>query len=96
VNSGHLRMGALSGSCFALIRYLGEECVILLVNPTDRPVSASVYPALLYKGEDGETDVPLTGQYTELFTGESLRVRSVLRVLVPPEGYCIYRKESNL
>ena len=93
VGCGHLRMGALSGSCFALVRYLGEECVVLLVNPSDKPVSASIYPALLYKGADGEIDVPLAGQYTELFTGEPLRVRSVFSALVPPEGYCIYRKE---
>ena len=40
--------------------------------------------------------MPLSGQYTELFTGESLKVRSVLSALVPAEGYCIYRKETNL
>ena len=96
IRSGHLRMGAVSGKCFALVRYQGEECVVLLVNQSAVPVSAAIYPSLLYKGEDGDAPVPLSGQYTELFTGESLKVRSVLSALVPAEGYCIYRKETNL
>ncbi len=96
IRQGHLRMGAVSGKCFALVRYQGEECVVLLVNQSAVPVSAAIYPSLLYKGEDGDAPVPLSGQYTELFTGESLKVRSVLSVLVPAEGYCIYRKETNL
>ena len=72
------------------------DCVVLLVNQSAVPVSASIYPSLLYRGEDGEVPVPLSGQYTELFTGERLRVRSVFGALVPAEGYCIYRKETNL
>ena len=96
IRQGHLRMGAVSGKCFALVRYGEEECVVLLVNQSAVPVSAAIYPSLLYKGEDGEVPVPLSGQYTELFTGETLRVRSVLSALVPAEGYCIYRKETNL
>ena len=96
VRSGRLRMGAISGKCFAPIRYDEQECVVLLVNQSAVPVSASIYPSLLYKGEDGEVPMPLSGQYTELFTGESLKVRSVLSALVPAEGYCIYRKETSL
>ena len=96
IRSGRIRMGAVSGKCFALVRYRAEECVVLLVNQSAVPVSASIYPSLLYKGEDGEVPMPLSGQYTELFTGESLKVRSVLSALVPAEGYCIYRKETNL
>ena len=96
ITAGHLRMGALSGQCFALIRYLGEECVVLLVNRSPVPVTASVYPSLLYKGEDGSVPVPLAGEYTELFTGERRRARSVFSAPVPAEGYCIFRKETSL
>ena len=96
LRQGCLRMGAVSGKCFAVVRYGEEECVVLLVNQSAVPVSAAIYPSLLYKGEDGETPISLSGRYTELFTGESLRVRSVLSALVPAEGYCIYRKETSL
>ena len=92
---GHIRMGALSGRCFAVIRYTETECVILLVNPGTVAASAGVYPSLLYKGPDGAAQVPMEGSYRELVTGQRVRVRGVLSALVPPESYRIFVKENR-
>jgi len=88
--NGRLRMGALSRDVFAILRYAGDEVVILLVNASDEEKNAILYPALLFEGADGAKPMAFAGVYEELFSGETVRVGQVLTGTLAPCEVKVY------
>ena len=91
---GRTRMGALSVSVFALIRYTDYgEVVLLLLNSATDCGEALLYPALLWEGADALYPVPFAGHYKDVANGETVDVSEMLLLTLPPLSYTILRKE---
>lgn len=93
LKKGRCRMGALTSSIFALIRYAHKEVVVTLINTADEPCSAILYPALLIEGEDGQTAVPFAGEYHSI-DGKTMIINSVMQAQIAAHGYSIWRKHE--
>ena len=93
LKNGHLRMGAIGRDLFAVIRYSGDETVILLTNRSDQPQNAVLYPTMLFEGADGDTPVPFSGIYFAE-NGEQIPADATIRVSVPPCGYRLLCKDN--
>lgn len=84
---GLCRMGALSPEVFALIRYLPEqgETALLMLNRSEREQSLSFRPEWLGQGPDGETNVSLPEQMTDILTGNIIHAeQGECRTILPP------------
>ena len=91
LTKGHLRMGAVGGDLFAVLRYTEQEVALLLVNRSDREQTAVLFPSMLYEGADGDVPVPFSGTYTAE-NGEHFQAGSGIRVPVPANGYRLLTK----
>ena len=90
---GYLRMGAVDGDVFCIVRYTDTETVIGLVNRRGAEKRVLVQPHLLYEGPDAETPIPLAGSYRTL-DGKTVTVDQTLSAVLPPYAAVIYRKET--
>ena len=86
-------MGAIGRDLFAVIRYSGDETVILLTNRSDQPQNAVLYPTMLFEGADGDTPVPFSGIYFAE-NGEQIPADATIRVSIPPCGYRLLCKDN--
>lgn len=92
LTDGRLRMGAVGKDLFAVLRYTEEECVVLLLNRSDRDRTAVLYAGQLYEGADGGTPVPFAGIYTDQ-NGAKVTAQTCLSATVPKNGYLLLKRE---
>jgi len=89
---GHMRMGALSREVFAILRYVGDEVVLLLVNASQEEKKVILYPGLLAEGADAAHPVALAGQYQDVFSDETVQIGEVYTGTLAPFEIRVLRK----
>ena len=89
LRTGKCRMGAVSASVFACVRYTENSFAIACVNNAGKPASFRLNPFIFPEGPDGEDYLDYTGTFTAP-DGSPFHLDTDTEITVPGMSYVLY------